>query len=372
MECTNCKGIIPNNSMYCSFCGKKQKRDKARRGNGKGSIFFWRGSWYAQVTRQTGDRRSVVRKGGFSTRSEAESAIPTLTERKPRRRDPETFGEIYDAWFPTHRAGSSTMGNYHAAHKYFRDIENLPIKSISIDDLQACLDDCPNGKRTKENMKAVCGLVYKYAIPRRYTDLNLAQYLIVDAEDTENKKGFTLDQLSRIKSLADDHDYIAKLVYINCYLGFRPTEFLGVKLEDYDRTNKVIRAGIKTEAGKDRFVTISPKILSMVDFQAQWIQPGGYLFGKPDGKKLTAEAYRDEFYALLDRAGIENPVAVKSGVEWHTYTPHSCRHTFATLMKRVAGADKDKLALIGHSSTEMLRYYQDTPLEDLRSITDKI
>lgn len=41
-------------------------------------------------------------------------------------------------------------------------------------------------------------------------------------------------------------------------------------------------------------------------------------------------------------------------------------------MKRVDGADKDKLALIGHTSNEMLRYYQDVDYQDLRKITDSL
>ena len=57
---------------------------------------------------------------------------------------------------------------------------------------------------------------------------------------------------------------------------------------------------------------------------------------------------------------------------WSRLYPHSCRRTFATLMKRVDGADKDKLELIGHTSNEMLRYYQDVSLEDLRRITDAL
>ena len=60
------------------------------------------------------------------------------------------------------------------------------------------------------------------------------------------------------------------------------------------------------------------------------------------------------------------------GNKRHKYTPHSCRHTFATLMKRVPGASKDKQELIGHASEEMLRYYQDVGLEDLRAITDAL
>ena len=41
-------------------------------------------------------------------------------------------------------------------------------------------------------------------------------------------------------------------------------------------------------------------------------------------------------------------------------------------MKRVGGADKDKLELIGHTSTEMLRHYQDVDYADLRAITDAL
>lgn len=42
------------------------------------------------------------------------------------------------------------------------------------------------------------------------------------------------------------------------------------------------------------------------------------------------------------------------------------------MMKRVQGADKDKLELMGHTSTEMLRHYQDASYDDLRKITDAI
>ena len=39
-------------------------------------------------------------------------------------------------------------------------------------------------------------------------------------------------------------------------------------------------------------------------------------------------------------------------------------------MKKVKAPDTDKLALIGHTSTDQLREYQDVPFEDLRAITD--
>lgn len=41
-------------------------------------------------------------------------------------------------------------------------------------------------------------------------------------------------------------------------------------------------------------------------------------------------------------------------------------------MKRVQAPDKDKLELMGHTSTEMLRHYQDVNFEDLRRITNAL
>ena len=59
-------------------------------------------------------------------------------------------------------------------------------------------------------------------------------------------------------------------------------------------------------------------------------------------------------------------------MERHLYTPHSCRHIFATLLKRIEAPSKDKQELIGHASEEMLKYYQDVDIQDLKRITDAI
>lgn len=85
---------------------------------------------------------------------------------------------------------------------------------------------------------------------------------------------------------------------------------------------------------------------------------------------MSIAKYRQIFYEVLDACGIDNPSTEVDGVNRKKYTPHSCRHTFASLMKDVSGADKDKLALIGHTSTEMLRHYQDVDIEGLRRIID--
>lgn len=118
-------------------------------------------------------------------------------------------------------------------------------------------------------------------------------------------------------------------------------------------------------------VTVSPKIQGIVD-RLVIGKTSGPVFCAPDGSAMGIKAYREAFYAVLDAVGVENPVTVRDGIEYHKYTPHSCRHTFATLMKTVKAPDKDKLSLIGHTSTEMLRHYQDMDIEALRRITDAL
>lgn len=375
MKCRKCRRDIPDGCVFCPLCGVKQDtgQNPKARGNGQGSVYQLPNRTWICV-RTVGYRaadgkllRQKRSKSGFKTKKEAIAYLPKLAD-TPRPRA-VTFAQLYDMWLPTHRAGKSTLDCYRAAYKWYQPVQRIPLAEITVDDLQDCLDDCERGKRTRENMKALAGLMYKYGIPRRLTDMNLAEYLVVSGE-SGGKSGLPLEALEKIqqrvgKSRAADY------VYCQCYLGFRPSEFLALDVRDYDRQERAFRGGGKTEAGTDRIVTVSPKIQPIIDrLTADKI--GGPVFCAEDGGALRIEKYREMFYQLLADCGIDNPEYKVGDVTRKTYTPHSCRHTFATLMKRVGGADKDKLELIGHTSTEMLRHYQDVCYSDLRAITDAI
>ena len=291
--------------------------------------------------------------------------VPTTL--KPAEKKRVTFKELYDKWLPTHRAGKSTIDCYKAAIKYFAPLWHVPVADIDLDDLQECLDECPHGKRTRQNMKAVCGLVYKYGIPRKIIpeNLNLAQFLIVEGEAAARRSSFTDVEIEAIKKACGKVPH-AEEVYILIYTGFRPSEYLSLTADSYDNALQTLTGGAKTEAGKERIVTLSPKIAPLV---ASLAASGGPLVKDPSGKPWALKGWtEDVFYPVLEAAGVDNPVEDRR----HKYTPHSCRHTFATLMKRVEGADKDKQELIGHASAEMLRYYQDVEIADLKRITDAI
>lgn len=349
-----------------------------KRGNGQGSVYKLPNGKYKAVVitgyylDSLGHTRKHTRSAVFDRKTDAVTALPSLRD-KPRQRPQKatTFFEVYQAWLPTHRAGKSTLDCYKAAVRYFGPLYTLPFREIDVDDLQECIDECEKGKRTKENMRACVGLMYKYAIPRHLTSdsLNLAQYLSVSGESSAHRDAFTDQELARLWEGVDTVPFAADIL-IMCYTGFRPSEYLALTSESYDALHQTLTGGSKTAAGKGRVVTLSPKILSLVKHR---VRPGEYLCSD-GGKQWGLKAFSDKaFYPALDAVGISNPmVEVGGGVLRHRISPHSCRHTFATLIKRVSGADKDKLELIGHTSTEMLRHYQDISLEDLRVITDAI
>lgn len=376
MVCRKCNAAIPDGSIFCNLCGVKQKVSRGatkKRGNGQGSVYKENGKWTASkvfgyYVDETGSKK-VLRtvKRGFETKKDAINALPFMERKAGRKIDTgASFKKIYDLWLPQYESNvsKSTLNCYKAAIKYFKPLYPIPFVDVTIEDLQECLDECQHGKRTKQNMKVTAGLLYKYAIPRRYTDRNLAEYLRVTGEKSVERPIFTTDQIATLKKAADLGDNVAAMIYCHIYLGYRPHEIVTLTIDMYNDETKSFRHGIKTDAGKDRIVTISPKILPFIE-QFIGTRSSGPLFLTEQGQEYTDSSYRVSFYACLEELEIRAPEGKK-------LTPHCCRHTFATLVKNVDAPDKDKLELIGHSTIEMLQHYTHVNTEDLRKITDRI
>lgn len=380
-QCKKCGTDLPEGFNFCPNCGRAvvKRQSTKKRGNGQGTVIkLPNGKWKALVTLgyftdDQGKRHLKRRCQTFQTKTDAINALSKLSS-DPRKEIKQklTFKELYDKWLPTHNAGKSTMDCYKAAIKHFQDIWFMRISDVDVDDLQECLDNCPAGKRTRENMRAVVGLMYKYGIPRHVIpdNLNLAPFLTITGEDAAHRASFTDIEIDHIRKAVGAVPF-ADYIYCMIYTGFRPSEFLSLIGTDFDGTHNALVGGAKTEAGKGRTVTLSPKIRQLVKNRVNGSCP---LFPDNNGKAWTLKDFTEKaFYPALEKIGINNPmVEIAGGIKRHKYTPHTCRHTFSTLMKRTAGADKDKLALIGHTSTEMLRYYQDVSYSDLELITNAI
>lgn len=374
MICRKCKRELPPDALYCLYCGASQeiKRKGRTRPNGTGTAVKRGKTWTARVVvgwKHTDNGTSPIwrTKGGFKKKREALDHCSQLLN-APKTSKRMTMQQIYDAWLPIHetRVGKSTMDCYKAAYRYFAPLHYMPFQDIDADDLQECIDDCPKGKRTKENMKAIAGLLMKYALPRHQTDMNYAEFLHTGTGEKGTHPAFTQDQIERIRNQIGITPY-AEYVYVLIYTGFRPTELFN--LTSKDLINGVLFGGAKTRAGKGRAVPVSSKISHICAENSA--QNQFWLFPRADGSQMTASYFRDYcFYPVLAAAGIQG---IPSPDRPAYYVPYSCRHTFANLLKDAPGSDKDKAGLMGHedySTTQ--KHYQTATLEAFKSIIDAI
>ena len=266
MICRKCEKEVPD-GPFCSQCGARQdlppRRAKAR-GNGQGSIYQLPNGKYKAVKilgwylSEDGKKRRRTVTKTFTRKKDAVNALPTLgmdktATGKAERKAKTTLQQLYDLWLPTHRAGKDTIGNYKAAFNYFAPLYHERVAEIDIDDLQACIDDCPRGKSTKKNMRTTVGLMYKYGIPRGYfpEKLNLSDYLIITGKEGAGGVGLPSTYLETLRGAVGKVLYADYLV-CQCYLGFRPSELLALQVEHYNAKERAFVGGAKTDAGKDR------------------------------------------------------------------------------------------------------------------------
>ena len=350
------------------------------RGNGQGCAYKRGRYWEAQVIvgwKQPADPEHKPipdkrRKCGFLTKKEALAYCAEM------RKQHKTMGQItlsnlYQKWKKAYenRVTPKTLEGYGQAFDHFASLHPVYIDLINAADLQKCMDECKNGKRTHEMMKTTANLLWKYAIDSGYITQNVASNLYTGKGKSVQRKPITDTELELIRKAIGTEPY-AEYVYCLCYLGFRPTEFLSLKKTDHYKKEDIryLVGGIKTEAGIDRTVIIPSQIESIIDERLSIIGTD-LLFpmvchnrkGEFTGYKQMTHNYFNNFVfkPLMARLGVSDRV------------PYSARHTYADKLKRASGDGKDKAALIGHSDYDFTQHrYQSAPLEDLKAVVDSI
>lgn len=369
----------------------KKSRPKSR-GNGQGTAYQRPGqkTWTVEVVvgkrYPNGDvtkpKRPVRKtKGGFRTKREALEYVPILKSQGDKRVR-ISMEDLWLLWkgFYNSRVIQSTMDGYYYAYQHFKPLHGTFIDLITADDLQKCMDDCPSGKRTHENMRCIANLLWKYAIDKNLLDRNVAANLFTGKGISVQREPLT-DQEELIIKASIGKERYAEYVYCLCWLGYRPGEFLELRkdqlfcapVDTQDGTVDVwyFVNGKKTEAGRDRIVVVPDEILPII-LERLFIPGTEYVFPQYQFKRGKDPLFKG-FKKMSDayfRVEIFKPMMQRLGIA-EGKVPYAGRHSYTDKLKNANGSDKDKAQLVGHSNYLFtVNKYQSSHLLDLYALVN--
>jgi len=365
MLCMKCRKEIPDDFIYCNYCGKKQilkpKPKYHKREHGTGTIHYdkrYKKPWLAVApSSKYGQGRQYI--GCYDTRREASEALDDFVRNGRPALYNATLAEIYEMWSKVHFKGvsASAVHLYTAMWKRFEDVKDMPIRELRTAHFQEIVN-AATSKSACDIIKTMSFMLCKFAMENDIVNKNYAEFLKIPKFEKKEKRIFTREEISCLWEHSDDQNVQAVLFMI--YTGFRIGEVVALTVESVDLKRGIIIGGEKTDAGKDRIVPLPPAIPELKEFVRSWRKRAG------DGRLFpmsTAQFRRDVFGAALDAAGID-----PEGL-----TPHCTRHTFASL-SAAAGVQPENLQkIIGHanySTTAEVYIHQDvaTLIDEMRKI----
>lgn len=323
--------------------------------NGYGSVYKLSGKrrnpWIArkttgwEINEETGKVKQLyITIGYFPTRQDALAALVNYNENPyDIKVDNITFAEVYSRWSESHfkQIVPSAQRTWVSAFNHSSPLHKMRMKDIRTNHLEETIQQAEVGSSTKQRMKSLYNLMFKYALKYEIVDKDYAALC-----DTVKRENPTIVRIpyteEEIQTLWDNLAFpFVDTVLIGIYSGWRPQELAILKIKDVDLDGGTFFGGLKTDAGRNRCVPIHPLIADLVkaNYDKAIAMGSEYLFNDENGQQgtfLTYDKYRRRFEKINKKFGM-------------THRPHDTRHTFITKAKE-AGVNEYVLKLIvGHA-----------------------
>ena len=354
-----------------------KKKKRMRLPNGIGSVHQIndgkrrRKPWRARVpshvefNAETGKAsQKYINIGYFATETEA---IEALFEYRKNPYTIEasvcTFADVYEMWskkkFPT--VSQNSQYSYSGAFKHSAPLHNMKMKDIRTKEMEAIMMSLKGGFNLQNNLRILWGQMFKYALEHDLVQKDYSTFVkLRDKAPETSRDAIAKEDVEKLWKEIDKGNEIAEIAMIYIYTGLRATELLEATKSNVSLDKRIMIAGKKTDAGKDRKIPLHPAILPFIEKRIK--EEGEYLITYEKKSKripYNYNAFKKLWAALMDSLNMD-------------YTIHYARHTLATWM-REAGIEEDLRKLIlGHKSADITDRYTHHSDELLLEAIDKL
>ena len=357
--CNKCKKTIPEDALFCPYCGKRQGSTPARkslkRANGMGTVYKLqerrKKPWVAC--------RNKVFIGCYATKTEALEALERTQGQEINEQYNATFAEVFDLWKAEHYRDLTPKGveQYDNAYKYCAELYSLKFRSIKLNQYQTIIDTMAAkglSQSSANKVKQLIGQMSKWAIREDIILKNQAQFIRLPEERKKEKEIFTDEDIRKLWSASAQP--AVQLILIMIYTGLRIGELFTMERDNVHIIEGYLVGGLKTDAGKNRVIAIKPTISPFIESMYAAAPAGGLLIDGYPGQKNAQNYRKREYYPALDRLGIGRK------------SPHSCRHTFASMAAKAGVRPEVLQKLLGHADySTTANVYVHQNIDDLKN-----
>lgn len=350
MQCCRCHKEIPDGSLFCNFCGKRQpewappaQRKKRRRPKGSGSVYKLGGTRAKPFVAMTA-KRDVL--GTFATPGEAVQALDAYNaQNTPAARLKCTFADAYAQWKAQpkfDKLSTDMKKGYELAYAKAAPLYDRQLRDLKAADYQQVIDQMvENGlsRSSCEKQRTLFSQICEWAMAQDIINKNYAMLLQLPAATGKAERTLTADEIARISAYQNDKRFgqTAQIAMVLLYTGMRIDELLSMRCENVYLQERYMQGGEKTEAGKNRIIPILDPIYKIIAF---WMMDSGceWLIPSKAGTKLDKRNVATKFRSLMQECQID-------GVH-----PHTLRHTASSKMVE-CGLEKTAVqAILGHKN----------------------
>lgn len=364
MICTRCKRTIPDDAVFCCYCGVRMvgapaaQRRRRRRPRGTGSVWKDARNKSRPFVAIAADGTRI---GAFATSGEAVKALDDVNASKiSPERQTYTLADVYDRWSELHYPKITVKAQQSYANSYRKAavLHDRRIAELKTEDYQRVLSQMMAAGASRslcEKERQLFSQLCQYAINQDIIHTNYSTALVLPDASAPKTRVLSADEVQAIRNTADDARLgeTARIALTLIYTGMRLNELLTARRENVHADEGYLIGGEKTEAGRDRAIPLHPDIMPYI---LQWLDGNDtpYLIPSKYGLPRDHNNVRKSFNSLMRKLGIED------------VTPHTCRHTAATKFAAAGLPPEVTKQILGHADiTTTLNIYTHPDVQNL-------